>query len=124
MCGQGGMRVLGGFQNNKSKERKMSLGSSLVAGDFVDCGIVDVDIPTVCKKWDSRFSISSWHDRDFRLFAKRKNGKSYLFKFSISFDQAHEIITKLNLDCVACETFKNAKLYRITSLPAPPQACT
>ncbi len=91
----------------------MSLGSSLIDGDFVDCGINRVKVDVVCKKWDARFFITSWHDRDFRLVARRKNGKAYLLKFTISKEQALDIIDALHLNCVADDTFANAKLFKL-----------
>ena len=90
----------------------MSLGSSLIDGDFVDCGINKVKVDVVCKKWDARFFITSWHDNDFRLIATRKNGKRYLLKLTISKEQAFEIINKLKLECIPSYTFKKAKTYR------------
>lgn len=90
----------------------MSLGSSLIDGDFVDCGINKVKIDVVCKKWDERFFITSWHDSDFRLIATRKKGKMYILKLTISKEQAFEIINNLKLECMPSYTLKKAKTYR------------
>lgn len=90
----------------------MSLGSSILDGEFAPVGINKVNIDAVCKKWDDRFAISSWHDDEYRIFATRKGGKSYLFKITISNEQANEIISRLGLYCISHPTFVNAKTYR------------
>jgi hypothetical protein len=90
----------------------MYLGKRILAGEFQAIGVNAVDVGVVCKIWDSRFAISSWNDTEFRIFAVRKNGKSYLFKLTISADQAREIISRLNLARIQ-SPFASGATYRM-----------
>ena len=90
----------------------MSLGTSLIEGDFASFGENRVKVDVVCKKWDSRFLISCWQDTEFRLIVCRKNGQSYLVKLTIPKDQALEIISRLSLPCVQSPIFTSGKTYK------------
>ena len=89
----------------------MSLGEKILAGEFQQTGENLISVDKVCRLWDSRFAISSWRDAEFRIYAVRKNGKSYLFKLTISAAQAREIICKAGLTRIQ-SSFASGATYR------------
>lgn len=80
--------------------------------EFKSTGINKVDEIKVIKKWNHLWLISQWHDEFTLNKFKRKDSKIRTLKTRISEEQAKLFIYKLELICVPCEVFWNARSWK------------
>ena len=84
--------------------------------EFQPSEISILDIDTVCKDWNNKFTIYTWITDEIEKYTFTISGKSKnACKTKISKEQAMEIVSKLKLKHVKNHSFRSAGNYHSVS---------